>query len=134
MGRVNKGRFEAMAQGVAAGQTTKAAAIAAGYTGTATSYYQVAKRADFKARVKVLEQERLWGGSSDLAPAINLLMRGAEKALTLNSPAALNAAARMIAEAARLKQLLPPPPVEARRRNYEMPREEWLATYAPKPS
>jgi hypothetical protein len=60
-------------------------------------------------------------------------MRGAEKALTLNSPAALNAAARMIAEAARLKQLLPPP-VEARRRNYEMPREEWLAKYAPKPT
>lgn len=133
MGRVNKGRFEAMAQGVAAGQTTKAAAIAAGYTGTATSYYQVAKRDDFKARVKVLEQERPWGGSSDLAPAINLLMRGAEKALTLDSAAALNAAAKMIAEAARLKQLLPPPPVQGRTQRYEISREEWLATYGPKP-
>jgi hypothetical protein len=44
----------------------------------------------------------------------------------------MNAAARMISEAARLKQLLPAP--DDRSQYYEMTREEWLATFAPKPT
>lgn len=125
--RLNR-QHEAMAQSVAAGLTIKEAFVAAGFAERSHHYDVVAKREDFQQRVAMLRQEREWGGSPDLAPAINMLMRGAEQAMALNNGAAMAAAARMVAEAARLKQKLP----KTRRTGDDLSVEEWIARYGPK--
>jgi hypothetical protein len=133
MVQLNKIRVEAMAQGVADGQTIKAAAFAAGYSRKTNYFYQIARRPWFKARVEVLEQERRWGGSRDLAPIISLLMQGALKAMEVGTLEGINTAARMIAEAGKLKQLLPAPETPEFL-DYTMNREDWMAKFAPKGS
>ncbi|MGH7025241.1 MAG: hypothetical protein ACREEB_16860 [Caulobacteraceae bacterium] len=129
---MNRQQFEKLARGVAAGQTVKDAALAAGYGPTSTSCYQVVKRADFKTRVEMLKLELQWGGSPDLAPAINMLMGGAHKVFGAEKPsaAALNAATKMVVEAAKLKRVLPRP--EEDEPDYDLSTEDWVATYSPR--
>lgn len=127
-GRVDPRQFEALAQGVAAGLSKKAAGNAAGYSKKTNSYYGITNRPEFAARVAVLRQEQPWGATDDLAPAINMLIRTAERLLAQETitPAGFDAATRMIAEAARLKQKLRKGPAG------DLGVKEWLAKFGPK--
>lgn len=121
-------RQESLAKGVAAGLTLRDAGLAAGYSGKSDYIYDVAKKEDYIKRVSVLRKDRAWGGSADLAPAIDMLMGAAEKILGNNdlTPAACDAAQRLIAEAARLKQKLP------KRASGDLSLEEWVTRFGPK--
>ena len=74
MGAFNHSRFEALAKGVAAGASVRAAGIAAGWGRNTRTYYRYAKRPDFAAEVERWKLELRRGGSSDLGPVITDLM------------------------------------------------------------
>jgi hypothetical protein len=126
-------RFEAYAKGVAAGEPPKSASVAAGYSPNSSYYDVLFKEERFQAAVARWKVKLRGGASPDLAPIIDDLMAGAEKAIALNSGAGMHAACRMLAEAGRLKRLLPLD-ADAGVPHYEMTREEWLATFAPQPA
>jgi hypothetical protein len=132
MAKRDAARFTAYARNVAAGMPPKDAYVAAGYSAT-SSYYDVLFKQDrFQAEVERWRRKLRGGGSPDLGPVIDELMDGAQKALALNTGVGMQAACQMLTEAARLKQLLPRD--EHARPHYEMTREEWLATFAPRPA
>jgi hypothetical protein len=129
MGKViDKEKFEAFARGVASGISKRAAASAVGYGPKSTACYKMAKKEAFQDEVRRLELEIRHGGSSDLAPIIGALMDGAYQALAKGEAAHMSAAARMLAEAGRLKQKLRPAP----RASGGLTDDEWAAKYGPK--
>jgi hypothetical protein len=117
-----------MAQGVADGLCLKQAGIAAGYSRNSTScIYKVARDPAFRARVETLIRQRQWGASDGLAPMIELMVDCAQSARELGNGAGMTAAHRLLAEAARLKQLLPPPLAPG-----ELSDEDWRRAYGPR--
>ncbi|HEY5290555.1 MAG TPA: hypothetical protein VIJ59_11055 [Caulobacteraceae bacterium] len=131
MGKTDRARFEAFARGVADGGSIRAAATAAGYGVGSNACYRMARTAPFKAEVIRVASELRHASSNSLAPIIAALMEGAHKALAKNSNASLIIAARMLAEAGRLKQRLPPPRPgrHSRRRFDDLTLDEWLERY-----
>jgi hypothetical protein len=125
---------EAFAQLRVQGATTCDAFIAAGFKGrkNASRLYRIKAVND---RIQELKDDAMWGGTSDLTPVITLLAKAAEKAVNLNSAAALAAARGLLAEVARLKALraetlertAPPLRLETR-----LSDEAWLAKHAPR--
>jgi HPt (histidine-containing phosphotransfer) domain-containing protein len=81
--------------------------------------------------VEEIAAERAWGGSRDLVGLIEALKRAFDVAITLKSAAGMAAARAIVAEAARLKQLLPPDPVLPDPRIVDLTDEEWTARYGP---
>ena len=120
-------RREALAQGLACGMSKSAAARAAGYVKHSGHVGRLCTCASIVARVAHIVEETPRGGSSDLAPVINELMRLAALGGTLGTAAGLTAAKQLLVEAARLKERLPLPEMVL---EPEMSREEWIATYA----
>jgi hypothetical protein len=131
MGKVDQRRVMRMAQGMAEGLTPKAAAVAAGYSPRTNSYRTIVEDENFKSQVEAARLRHRRGGSPDLGPVIDDLMEYAEKAAGLGTGAGMMAAAKLLAEAARLKSqmqytdnLEPPPPI--------LPRDEWMRLYGAK--
>ena len=121
-------RREAFAQAMARGTAPIDACSEAGYG----RWYKQAKRlstnAEIIARIEEIREHEAGGGSDDLAPVIDALMSLAKKAAGLNTAAAMGAARGALAEAARLKQLLPKPKT-AGEIEAEMQHEEWLEQF-----
>lgn len=83
-----------------------------------------------------IARRNVWGGVSDLAPAIDALSAMAEAGLALGTAAGLREARFAMIEVGRLKRLLPDVAVPAWKEADLPPLltdEEWLAMYAPKP-
>ena len=127
-------RREKFARGLTDGMPAWRAWEAAGYARNRHRARTVAAREDVKVRITEISEGRAWGGSSDLAPVIDECMRLAIKARTMNTAAAMVAARGLLAEAARLKALLPvaAPSADASRARPALSDDEWLAAYAPK--
>jgi hypothetical protein len=115
------------------GATIQDAGIAAGYSPVSKAMYRRFHSDDFQERVARHKRALAPSETPDLVPVIDRLMKAADAAVTLRSAAAMKAACDLLAEAARLKRLLP---LHERGTlpNYEMTREEWLATFAPRPA
>jgi len=131
---VNQGH-EAFARARAAGLTPRAAFLEAGYRDPARNVRRIASRPEVEKRIVELERDAAWGGSGNLKPVIDELMRLAQVAGKLRSAAGMTAARGLLGEAARLKGLLDAqshradvadPPRRVRLSN-----DEWLAKYAP---
>jgi hypothetical protein len=92
------------------------------------------KRADVAQRVAEIRRARALE-ATDLTPMIDALMAAAEKAQAEleKTPAGLTAIRGLLVEAARLKGLAPPPPLQAPQPRVRMTDEEWMETFAPKP-
>jgi|GEM_PF-6652137 len=92
-------------------------------------------RADVIARIAELERDAAWGGSGNLKPVIDELMRLAEVAGELGSAAGMTAAGGLLCEAARLKGLLegqsPHADAADPPRRVRLSNDEWLAKFAP---
>jgi hypothetical protein len=99
-------RIERFARACARGLNVDEAAAEAGYESGSDWPRKLAKRADFTARVAALSFKVASAGS-DLEPVIAALLTGADRAMKQGSAGAFNAAARMLAEAGRLKLKLP---------------------------
>ncbi|HEY2480804.1 MAG TPA: hypothetical protein VGI30_01240 [Caulobacteraceae bacterium] len=128
MGVPDKQRIERMAQGVADGLCYLHAGVAAGYGRNSTScIYKAARDPAFLARVETLVRQRQLGGSSDVAPVIVLMFDCAEDSRRLRTGVGMTAAHRFLADAARLKQGLPP-----RLAPGELTEAEWRRTHGPK--
>jgi hypothetical protein len=124
-------RQESFAKALAEGLTPDEAAEMAGYKGEKKQARHRARQAKFVERVAELRRRRDWGGSSDVGPLIDELMKTVQEARKLDTAAAFVAIRGLIVEAARLKQTLrefepeeplPPPLTTA----------EWVEKYAPK--
>jgi len=126
-------RLEAFAQAIALGRTPVEAAIEAGYA---------PPRNHLRLRLKLTEKRvehlrtLLGGGNTrELAPIIEQMIRLAGKAAELETASGLASARGLLAEAARLKQLLPESPTSATAATSTAPaapalsREEWLAAF-----
>jgi len=118
-------KFEALARGVASGLSVRASARRAGYSPRSEWSKHLAARPEFKARVETLRRE-IALASPNLAPVIVALLDAAELALR-DRKGDYGAVARMLAEAARLKQKLPPAPAPD-----EETEAEWAARWGPK--
>jgi len=125
-------RLEAFAQAMAGGLPPRKAQTEAGYADSGRGAKTHSEREDVRARADEIVRHAMWGGTCDLGPAIDALAAVGEAAQALGSASALREAKGAFAEAARLKRLLPPsaPPPAAMP---DMTREEWLATFAPRP-
>jgi hypothetical protein len=127
--RVCVEKQETLAEGIAMGLTGRAAGSRAGFAPTNDSFYRWLKLPEFIARIDKHRRALDPAATNDLQPIIARLLAAADK-VTATDGATLRAVRDLLAEAARLKQLLPAEdtaPV-----NYEMTREEWLAAFAPK--
>jgi hypothetical protein len=124
-------QLDTFADGIAEGLPVRPAAIRAGYSATSNSVYQWLKRPEFMARVEKFRRRRAPAATGDLEPVIERLLAAADSAAALNSAPALRAVRDLLAEAAKLKQLLPPPEATPPRA-YEMTREAWLDAFAPR--
>ncbi len=127
MGVLDRRRVERMAQGVADGLCLKHAGVAAGYSRHSTScIYKVGRDPAFRERVEALVRQRQWSDPGDLGPLIALMVGFAEAARGLGNGAGMAAAHRLLAEAARLKRRLPPPPAPG-----ELSEADWRRAYGP---
>ena len=126
-------QLEIFAEAYARGARIKDAGIAAGYAPESKAIYRRFHKEDFQERVRRHQRALLPAETPDLVPIIDRLMKAADAAVTLKSAAAMKAACDLLAEAARLKRLLPLEESASRPR-YEMTRKEWLATFAPRPA
>ncbi|MBA3812265.1 MAG: hypothetical protein H0X27_11610 [Caulobacteraceae bacterium] len=130
MAALHSPRREAFAQGLARGAAPVTAWQAAGFARHMGRANAAAAEKDVAARVVEIALERAGGGSTDLAPLIDRCVALADTAGTFKTAAGMVAARGLLAEAARLKGLLPIPASPPRRR---LTTEEWVAEYAPKP-
>jgi hypothetical protein len=124
-------RRELFAQGLAQGLSPDEAAVKAGYEGEKKQARKRALHPKVVERVEELRRLRAWGGSSDVGPLIDELMKTVQEARKLDTAAAFVAIRGLIVEAARLKQMLPEtesddPPCR------ELTREEWVEKFSPK--
>ena len=135
MKALDRPRYEAFAQALAAGLSIKAAAAQAGYH---DDRYWSHRRAGLKVitdRVAFLVEAAIGGGSSDLAPIIDKLVALADRAGDLDSGAGMTAACHLLSEAARLKRLMGEgrldrvPALDA---PPQLSQAEWIAAYVPK--
>ncbi|HEY1562294.1 MAG TPA: hypothetical protein VGF71_15615 [Caulobacteraceae bacterium] len=104
----DKARQERFARALAAGRTVAAAAEEAGYASSSWPNL-LSRRPDFRERVAAIAMVDPITGPA-LGPVIAALMSGADEAMKKGTAGAFNAAARMLAEAGRLKQKLPTTP------------------------
>jgi hypothetical protein len=128
----SEAQLEIFAEAYARGARIKDAGLAAGYSAESKAMYRRFHSDDFQERVKRHQRALIPAETPDLVPVIDRLMKAADAAVTLKSAAAMKAACDLLAEAARLKRLLPLDQPDQGPR-YEMTREEWLATFAPRP-
>jgi hypothetical protein len=129
MPALSNGRWESFAQKLAAGLPPVPAARACGYAPEHVGRaLRLAAKPIVAARTAEIVRERALA-ASDLMPVIDRLMALAEAAAGLNSAAGMTAAMRLLAEAARLKTLLPRPetfvPIEP-----GLSEAAWLASFA----
>lgn len=130
-------RREKFARGLAEDLPAWRAWEAAGYGRNPHRARTRAAKAEMIARVRELRLARLWGGSRDLAPVIDECMRLAQIAGEQPTGAALIAARGLLAEAARLKQMLPMTGNGAQNARWVPPEpvmdhEAWMARFAPR--
>ncbi|MGH7023282.1 MAG: hypothetical protein ACREEB_06780 [Caulobacteraceae bacterium] len=126
MGHPSEEQLDAFAKGVAEGRIVRQAAISAGYSGKATSYYRRCKTPDFLARVERFRRERDLASNPNLVSIIERLIAAADGANEAANGALLRAQCALLAEAARLKQLLAARASEADDPgDYDLPNEEW---------
>ena len=133
MPKLENAAHEAFAHARARGVKQRDAYLAAGFKGRSNAS-RMNTFPDVPKRIEEIKQALLWGGSSDLAPVINLLAVAAEKAIGHNSSASLVAARGLLAELAKLKRLLGESFVaaaEAPPREAPLTSAQWLAKYAP---
>jgi hypothetical protein len=127
-------RQEAFAQAFAKGLRREDAYHLAGFTGHGDASSKIQKIPKVADRVAELTAMNLWGGSADLAPVINELMRLAKEAGELKTAAGMNAAKGLLSEAAKLKLQLPAQALKQRDWSDVIPprmsEEEWIRTYA----
>ena len=122
---------EAFAQALARGATPREASEKVGYAAHARQAPRVAARADVIKRTAQIRQELAWGGSGDLKPVIDEMMRLAKEAGKLKTAAGMIAAKGFLVEAARLKGLLPAAQEEFEPHEPTLSEEAWLARFAP---
>jgi len=123
---------EAFARGQARGLTQTEANAAAGYSRRNAS--RVAKNPAVQARIAELTKRIAWSETRDVLPLIESLKEAFDKALALDTGASLTAARGLVAEAARLKQMLPrekDAADERARRLQPLSDEEWTKLYGP---
>ena len=121
--------LDTFALGCAKGLAICRAGIAAGYKPKSNAMYKRFHRADFQERIAKHKRALSQAERPDLIPIIERLVETADKARAMGSAAAMKAACDLLAEAARLKRLLP---IDEVAPSFEMTREEWLATFAPR--
>ncbi|HZK98484.1 MAG TPA: hypothetical protein VFC47_01165 [Caulobacteraceae bacterium] len=129
---LDNARYEAFAQARAAGRTTHEAARLAGYPWPEKKAAELWRRADIIARTKVILERRGAGGSRDLGGLIDRLITLAETAVGVGDAKGMDVARACLAEAAKLKQLLPSEPASrgsARAPAMSLP--EWRAKFDP---
>ncbi len=128
-------RHEVFARARAAGLTRRAAFAETGYHDRGRNIQRIDSRPEVADRIVELERDAAWGGSGNLKPVIDDLMRLAQAAGELGSAAGMTAARGLLCEAARLKGLLEAqsclatvadPP-----RRVPLSDDEWLAKFAP---
>jgi hypothetical protein len=125
-------QMDAFADGVAEGWPVRPAAVRAGYSPKSNCIYAWMKRPEFIARVEKHRARREPAAGPNLGPIIERLLAVADRAaLAQSDPAMLRAVRELLAEAARLKQLLSVADA-AEGPGYELTREAWLANFAPK--
>jgi phage terminase small subunit len=134
---------DAFAEGLAMDLPVREAADRAGYSPNSNSVFQWRKRPEFIAHIEKRRRALNPGSTPDLEPVIKRLIAAADNAAGAKDAPTLRAVRDLLAEAAKLKQLLPAPDTPAPvtpapvtpappRQEYEMTREAWLAAYGPK--
>jgi len=122
---------EAFAQALASGMTPEEATREVKYGNRDRERIRArAARADVIARVAEIPRERALA-LADLAPVIERLIAAADVAAKQDSAAALVAMKGLLAEAGRLKGLVPKPPPAPAAPRRRLSETEWLALYAP---
>lgn len=130
MAAKGRSRGEAFAQALAGGASPGRAWAEAGYVGHGHRARRRAAHPSVTQRVAEIGREKTLA-AKDLTPVIEEMMRLATTAGELNTVAGLTAARGLLAEAARLKGLLPEPPwVPEEQFPRELSHEEWMAKYA----
>jgi hypothetical protein len=128
-------RWETLAQRLAGDVPFRQASKQAGYARPwKARALERSKRADVVARVAEIRRAKALE-AADLTPMIDALMATAGNAQQTpeQTPATLAAIRGLLAEAARLKGLAPPPPEPPRQPRRRMTDEEWMEAFAPKP-
>ncbi len=133
MSALDDARREAFARQLALGFSPTQASLNSGYRrGKSVDVEKRQARPDVMARVAELRQEKA-RAAADLVPIIELLMEAATQAGKLDAAQGFTAQRGLLAEAARLKGLLAPPPfTPSLPVERDMTDEEWLAAFAPK--
>ncbi len=129
-------RLEAFARALARGLSPTKACIEAGYNEHGKKAIARSEKAEVVARKDEIIAQRIGSATRDVGPIIDELVLTALAARKLNSGAALAAARGLLAEAARLKQLLPPTPEESQNARFVPPEPvmdhaAWMARFAP---
>jgi hypothetical protein len=130
MSRADKERRALLAKALAEGMHNEAAAEASGYGRQSVS--RLRNNPAFQAEVDKVRDDLAWGGSADLAPVINEMLRLARKAGEGTSAASLNVARQVLADIGRLKQAMA---ASGAARAYGdddgMTNEDWLEIHGP---
>ena len=134
MAALSNPKREAFAEALARGHPVLRAWEKAGFAYHATRARRRMAAPDMVARVAEIRRERDGDGPADLIPVINRCMILAEAAGKIGSAAGMAAARGLLAEAARLKRLLPPAPLSESwpEDRPELSDDEWLDKYGPK--
>ncbi len=122
-------RLEALAQALARGLPLHAATAEAGFSRQNAMSKRRVQRPDVVKRVWEIEVER-YEADADLRPLIAQLGDLADKSGELNTASAMVAARGLIADAAKLKGLLPKPAAKAEVLEPVLTTEEWIASTA----
>lgn len=126
--RADRDRRSRLARALAEGLDNQAAAEASGYGRQSVS--RLRHDAKFQVEVETLRDELVWGGSADLAPVINEMLRLARKAGEGTTAASLNVARQYLADIGRLKQAMAASgAAKTYAFDYEMTDDEWAAKY-----
>jgi len=134
---LDNAKLETFAQGLANDLTAEKAAKEAGYSDRSNHSRLRAKREKVVVRVHEIRTARK--GDPDLGPVIDALMAAAKAAAentdTKLTPAGLLAIRALLAEAGRLKGLVPPAAqLEPWGIEPDLDDETWMARFGPKPA